>query len=111
MEQGAKWGARPDMIYKASAAAGELYETLTGLDLVKENVRLDAVFDEFNLIVKFEYTGEKLTITHKRPSPEELLKDDQALSRLSCFLISQYADKIKSESVQDKHKIHMFFED
>ncbi len=110
MEQGSRWGARPDVIHKASAAASELYETLTGLDLARGNVRLDAVFDELNLVVSFEYAGEKLAITHQRPSPDELLEDDQALSRFSCFLITQYADKIKLESVQDKHRIHMVFE-
>lgn len=107
---GGKWGARPEVIRKAAAAASELHESLTSLGLARDEVRLNVSFDEFQLAVCAEYEGKMLSLSNNCPQPGDLLEDDQALSRLSGFLITQYADNVAVESIQGKIRVKMVFE-
>lgn len=111
LDLGGKWGARPEVIRKAAAAAAELHETLTEQGLSRgEEMLLAASFDEFHLRVDMSYQGEPVILGHSRPSPEQLLEDDQAFARLSGYLISQYADTVGLETSGDGQKVRMVFE-
>ena len=111
LDLGGKWGARPEVILKAAAAAAELHESLAGQELFRgEEVLLEASFDEFHVQVDMTYQGEPVILSHCRPSPEQLLEDDQAFARLSGYLISQYADTVRLETTGDTHRVRMVFE-
>jgi xanthine permease XanP len=73
-------------------------------------MRLKVSFDEYLLTVCALYTGPELVFTGHRPSPEELLHDDHALTRLSGFLVTKYADKVTQEKVQGGQQIRMTFQ-
>ena len=49
-------------------------------------------------------------VTNERPHPHELLEDEQALARLSGFLVTQYADKVKQVDLQQKRRVRLSFE-
>ncbi|CQR74855.1 Xanthine permease XanP [Sporomusa ovata DSM 2662] len=94
---GAAWGARSDVIHRASSAIIEFFETASGLELVKEGkVRLKVSFDEYHITVNIIYNGVLLEFPEKRPTDEELLNDDTAIVKLSGFLMRKYSNKIES---------------
>lgn len=111
LDLGGKWGARPEVIRKAAAAVAELHESLSGQGLSRDQkVLLEASFDEFQVQAVLTYQGAPITLSRHRPSPEQLLEDDQALARLSCYLVSQYADTMRLETSGDTHRVRMVFE-
>lgn len=107
---GGKWGARPDVIHRAASAGAELHETIAASCAGNGEMRLKVSFDEYLLTVCALYTGPELVFTRHRPSPEELLHDDHALTRLSGFLVTKYADKVTQEKVQGGQQIRMTFQ-
>jgi NCS2 family nucleobase:cation symporter-2 len=109
-DMGGKWGARADDIRKTAAACAELHESMMDPAAMGREMRLEVTFDEYTLSVCAEYEGDELIVTNHRPSPEELLEDEQALARLSGFLVTQYADRVSVESVRDKQRVVLRFE-
>ena len=107
---GGAWGARPEVIAKATSALNELMETLQAQQLIKGPMLIDASFEEFNLNVDVSYQGELLAISQQRPTEQELLEDDMAFVRLSGFLLTKFADKISSEQKNDRCHVHFNFQ-
>jgi len=95
--QGATWGARKDVVDRASAALNELMESIAIQSLTEGPVTVDVSFDEFNLDMAVQYRGEMLSIPDICPTQSSLLTDDNAFADLSAFMIRRYSDKITSE--------------
>jgi xanthine permease XanP len=95
---GAKWGARPEIISRASFAANQLVEAVADNGWKAGTLTLEASFDEFNLIVHASYPGAPLTFPNKRPTDHEIMEMDDGMSRLAGFLLRHNADRIRSES-------------
>jgi xanthine permease XanP len=108
--QGGIWGARRDVIVRATAALNEFVESATALDLVKEKAQAVVSFDEFNLEVDIRYDGELIEFPSRRPTEEALLADEKAVAGLSGFLIRQYADRVSAEVNNGRCRIHMHFD-
>ncbi|MBP2636977.1 MAG: UraA [Firmicutes bacterium] len=105
---GAAWGARREVIHRASSAIIEFFETASSLELVSEGkVRLEVSFDEYNVAVKIIYNGFLVELPERRPTEEELLNDDNALLRLSGYLMRKYANKITAY-IEDENCILQF---
>ena len=107
---GGAWGARPEVIAKATSALNELMETLQAQKLIQGPLLIDASFEEFNLNVDVSYQGELLEISKQRPTERELLEDDAAFIRLSGFLLTKFADKISSEHKNGRCHVHFNFQ-
>ncbi|GAB6058065.1 solute carrier family 23 protein [Desulfonatronum parangueonense] len=108
-DMGGKWGARQEVVRKAAGACAELHESVCGTSSAAGEMRLEVSFDEYVLKVCAEYEGPELIATHHRPSPEELLEDDQALARMSGYLVMQYADKVQLENVANRRTVRLSF--
>jgi xanthine permease XanP len=108
--QGGSWGARKEVISLATSAMNELVEGVRTLELAKDNIEVAAAFDEFNLDVDFRYRGELMTFPSKRPSEADLLLDEKAVAGLAGFLIRQYANAIKTETVNGDCRIRLHFD-
>jgi xanthine permease XanP len=108
--QGEVWGARRDVIRRATAALNEFVESAASLGLVKGKTQVELSFDEFNLDLDIRYDGELMEFPSRRPTAEALLADDKALANLSGFLIRQYADRVKAETVNGRCRIQMHFD-
>jgi xanthine permease XanP len=108
--QGGLWGARRDVIMRATAALNEFVESAAGLDLVKGNVQTEVSFDEFNLDLDIRYDGELMQFPSRRPSEDALLADEKAIVGLSGFLIRQYADRVRSEVVNGRCRVQLHFD-
>jgi xanthine permease XanP len=108
--QGGVWGARRDVIMRATAALNEFAESAAGLGLVKGKAQAEVSFDEFNLDMDIRYDGELMEFPSRRPTEDALLADDNAVASLSGFLIRQYADRVKAETANGRCRIQMHFD-
>ena len=108
--QGGLWGARRDVIIRATAALNEFVESAAGLGLVEGKVQAEVSFDEFNLDVDIRYDGELMELPSRRPTEDALLADEKAIVGLSGFLICKYADRVKAEMVNGRCRIQMHFD-
>lgn len=109
-ECGGTWGARPDVVSRATSAVAQCVESLAEFGLVRDKILIDASFEEFNLNVDIEYEGVLPVLAKTRPTEEELLNDEDGFAKLSGYLLTRYADKITTESKDGRCKLHFNFE-
>jgi len=108
--QGALWGARKEVIVRATSAMNEFVEAARTLGLTPGKIRVIASFDEFNLDVEFRYRGALMEFPTKRPSEAEILEDELAVARLAGFLIKNYADRIRSDCDAGQCRVQFHFD-
>ncbi|MGH7825125.1 MAG: uracil-xanthine permease family protein, partial [Candidatus Binatia bacterium] len=108
--QGGVWGARRDVIMRATAALNVFVESAAGVGLVKGKAQAEVSFDEFNLDMDIRYDGELMKFPSRRPTEDALLADENAVASLSGFLIRQYADRVRSETVNGRCRVQLHFD-
>lgn len=108
--QGAQWGARADIIARASFAANQLVEAVAENCWTHGPLTLQASFDEFNLDIQATYTGTPMVFPNQRPSDEDIIDTTDGMSRLAGFMLRHNADRIRSESRGDRAHIWFHFE-
>jgi NCS2 family nucleobase:cation symporter-2 len=108
--QGGKWGARREIIQKATAALNEVYETAQTATGQPTTVNVEARFDELNLDLTVRYAGPRLELPTSPPGQEDLLNDEHALLRLSGYLIRRQADQVRIEEHDGICTVHLHFE-
>jgi NCS2 family nucleobase:cation symporter-2 len=108
--QGGLWGARRDVIMRATAALNEFVESAAALGLVKGKAQAEVSFDEFNLDTDIRYDGELMEFPSRRPTEDALLADEKAVAGLSGFLIRQYADRVKAEMANGRCRVQLHFD-
>jgi NCS2 family nucleobase:cation symporter-2 len=95
--QGAIWGARAEVIARASWAIAQV------IDAVAENCWLEGPlviavsFDEFNLEVDVTYRGEALEFPDRRPTEDEILESEGGVRRLAGYTLRHLADQVRAE--------------
>ena len=101
--QGGIWGARPEVIYNATAAMNEFMEARSGPDSEgsAKPLTMTVSFDEFNLDVDIRYEGEPVHLPKERPSHADLRADPAAGAHLAAFLMRGYADNIRLSQDED----------
>ena len=107
---GSTWGARPDVIQRATAALNELLETVTAHPFARGPLEVAVSFDEFNLDADIRYDGKLMPFSAMRPSDADLLDDESALAALSGFLIRQYADRLEAEESRGRCRVRLHFD-
>ena len=90
---GAAWGARTEVMARATSTLVELMETLHRLELARGLVTIEARFDEFNLDLDVAYAGTALEFPDQRPRRNAILDSDPALAALSGYLVHRLADR------------------
>lgn len=110
-KQGGRWGARREVIFKASAAMNELMELITASEVSTDGeVTMNLLFDELNLDVDVCYDGKKLEFPEKRPDPDRISEDTRSHLRLAGYLVTRHADKVNTVSKHNHQHIHLHFE-
>jgi xanthine permease XanP len=105
--QGAAWGARREVIYRAVSAINELFEAVTSSGLAEGKVEMEVAFDEFNLEVEARYEGEPPVLPSVRPGDDDLLEEGAVFSG---FMIRRYADSVKVESKDGVCRVRLHFD-
>lgn len=91
---GATWGARRDVIDRASFNLQQSLETIVeGCD-PRGPLEIAVSFDEFNLDVRVSYAGAPLELPERRPTNEEIMESEEGQRRLAGFLLRRYADRV-----------------
>ena len=92
--QGAAWGARREVINRASFNLLQSIETIVGACTPQKPLTVEASFDEFNLDLRVSYDGPPLALPVKRPSSEEVIASDEGERLLAGFMLRQFADRV-----------------
>jgi xanthine permease XanP len=108
--QGATWGARKEVIDRATYAMNEFMEAAGTLDLARGKIAAEVSFDEFNLDVNLRYDGVLMEFPQERPTQVDLLSDETGVAKLAGFLIRNYVDRIKSDCVDGRCRIQFHFD-
>jgi NCS2 family nucleobase:cation symporter-2 len=104
---GARWGARRDVIDRATFILEQSIETIVEACDPRGPLEVSAAFDEFNLDLEVSYVGAPLELPGKRPSNEEIMASEEGQRRLAGFLLRRYADDVQA-SVRDGRSIVRF---
>jgi NCS2 family nucleobase:cation symporter-2 len=108
--QGAAWGARRDVIDRASFNVQQSVETLASSSVASGPLEVAASFDEFNLDVRVSYDGPPLELPEQRPSNEEIMASAEGERRLAGYLLRRYADRVSATQSNGRSTILFHFD-
>jgi xanthine permease XanP len=94
--QGAAWGARRDVIDRATFNLTQSIETIVDSGAAGGPLDVQASFDEFNLDLRVSYAGPPLELPERRPTNEEIMASEEGQRRLAGFLLRRLADRVQS---------------
>lgn len=103
-KQGGLWGARKEVMQRASFAVCEALESVEAINCKMVPVDMSVSFDEYSIDITLGYVGIPLSSTSKCPSLEDLDEENSGIY-LSMFLIRKYCDSFKISSKDDKKNI------
>jgi xanthine/uracil permease len=107
---GANWGARRDVIERASAAVAEAVETLLSLGAERTDIALEARLDESRLHVCVDYSGVRLPLPEQRPDLTEVVSDVAKLPQLGGFIVRRLADELTQKSKGPREHLTLAFD-
>jgi NCS2 family nucleobase:cation symporter-2 len=116
-QQGRSWGARSEVVKRAEYATWQAFEILTEHGLLDEGsdnnaiIVLHTLFNEHSFTVILKYSGEVLPIMTKRPSPEDMLMDDNAILQMAGYLLYHLADNVKTRHDGERCELRLLFND
>jgi len=108
--QGALWGARRDVIDRASFNLTQSIETIVDGCEPQGPLEIAATFDEFNLDLRVMYSGPPLELPEKRPSNEEIMASEEGQRRLAGFMLRRYADRVAATHKAGRSTILFHFD-
>ncbi len=108
--QGTAWGARRDVIDRASFNLAQSIETIVeGCD-PQGPLTVEASFDEFNLDLRVSYPGAPLELPEVRPSNEEIMASEDGQRKLAGFLLRRLADRVQATRTGDRSTLLFHFD-
>jgi NCS2 family nucleobase:cation symporter-2 len=109
-ENGATWGARRDVIERASFNLSQSIEAiLEGCD-PQGPLEITASFDEFSLDVRVSYAGKPLELPEKRPTNEEIMTSEDGQRRLAGYMLRRHADRVSATHKSGRSTILFHFD-
>jgi NCS2 family nucleobase:cation symporter-2 len=108
--QGAAWGARREVIYRAISATNELFEAVGPTGLAEGDIDVEVSFDELNLDVVARYRGEPPALPSTRPAEEELLREGPSATGLAGFMMTRYANSVRVDTKDGACRVRLHFD-
>jgi xanthine permease XanP len=105
--QGAHWAARRDIVNRVVFGVVQSLELLGDLP---GGAEIEASFDEFNLDVRIRYAGAPLVIPERRPSPREIVANEEGERLLAGYLLRRSADRISCRKLGERAEVHMHYD-
>lgn len=106
---GAAWGARKDVIQKASRALAECAEWVQAAEHA-ETLVVTATYDEYNVDLVLAYPGRAPVLNTERPSPRDILEKEGGAAALAGYLVQQYADRVTPKQEGPNAELHLHFD-
>jgi NCS2 family nucleobase:cation symporter-2 len=107
---GARWGARPDIVDRAVYGADQLIEAVIEHGHPSGALELQARFDEFDFELRLSYEGTAIELPEQRPSTQEIRDTDAGAMRLAGFLLRRNADRARVEQQGSRIAIQFHFD-
>lgn len=107
---GAAWGARRDVIERASFNLTQSIETIVEGCEPRGPLEISASFDEFNLDLRVSYAGPALVLPEKRPTNEEIMESDEGQRKLAGFMLRRQADRVAATHKAGRSTILFHFD-
>ena len=107
---GGSWGARRDVMYRAGSALFEFLEHGFTSGLMKAGATVQISFDEFNVDIFIKYEGMPVPEKVVQPTPEELMEDPDAFSRLSLAMVAANADRFTVTNAKGFTTAHLHYD-
>jgi NCS2 family nucleobase:cation symporter-2 len=107
--QGAKWGARADVIKRAAYGTIQLIDAIAAEYRREGAIVIAVTFDEFNLDVRVSYSGGQLCFPDVRPSLEQIRESEDGARLLAGYMLRRNADRVRSESADDRSRVLFHF--
>ncbi len=92
--QGGVWGARRDVIARATFAAQQLVEVIAENCEPQGPIILSGSFDEFDLAVEASYVGAPLEFPEEPPSKDQIRESEDGARLLAGYLLRHNADRV-----------------
>ena len=108
--QGALWGARRDVIARATLALDHLLEAVVSHCEPQGPLELKVTFDEFRLTAELNHTGLSLDVPATRPTPDEIVDSPDGVRRLSGYLVGKGADGARAHQRGGRQVTELRFE-
>jgi xanthine permease XanP len=108
--QGRSWGARHDIMERASFGVSQAVESIREMWEPRGPIRIDARFDEFNLDVQVAYSGDPIELPERRPSNEEIIETDDGHRRLAGYMLRRNADRVATSRKGDESVLQFHFD-
>jgi xanthine/uracil permease len=111
-QQGRLWGARRDVVSRAEHASWQAFEMLLNgfIDPAHPEIVLSTRSDEYSLTLIFEYQGTLPPVGAERPTPEEMIETDDAEARLTGYMLSHLADRVRVQNQGAECTLRLTFE-
>jgi xanthine permease XanP len=109
-EQGSLWGARPEIVKRATFGTLQLLEVLVENYWRRGPFVIEASFDEFNLDVRVTYEGDVMEFADKRPSAEQIRESAEGVRLLAGFMLRRNADRVRSDAKDGRASVLFHFD-
>ena len=106
-DQGARWGARREIV---SAATFGIVQLLEVIGQSPGGVEIEASFDEFNLDLRVRYTGKPLVIPENKPTPREIIANEDGERLLAGYLLRKSVDRIACKTVGERAEVLLHYD-
>ena len=106
-DQGARWGARREIVNSATFGVVQVLEVI---GQPPGGVVIEASFDEFNLDLYVRYAGEPLLIPENKPSPGEIVGSADGEKLLAGYLLRRSADRIECKVNDGRTEIQLHYD-
>jgi NCS2 family nucleobase:cation symporter-2 len=70
--------------------------------LATGDISVDIAFDEYNLDLDVSYAGQAIELVKTRPDRDTLLNDPTGIAKLSGWLLSQRAERVRVRTDGDR---------
>jgi NCS2 family nucleobase:cation symporter-2 len=107
---GATWGARPDVVSRATFGVIQLLDAVRQIGWREGPVEIAATFDEFNLDVRASYIGEPLEFPDQRPSDSDIVASEHGARLLAGFMLRRCADRLRSQSKDGRASVFLHYD-
>ncbi|MCG8548397.1 MAG: purine/pyrimidine permease, partial [Alphaproteobacteria bacterium] len=108
-DQGAAWGARTDVVKRATDALTEFVDVAAPMDRVGDKIRINARYDQLHLDLFLLYGGEPIELPETPPRPDAIDGDGDILRQLSGYMIRAAASQVTAARRGDLNMLHLRF--
>lgn len=104
-------GLRRALVDHAQLGTMQAVETLFDSGILRQpKVAVALRYDDLHLDVIITYEGEALPIGAARPTPEQLLEDDDALLRMTAHIVTGLADSCRTRTEDGATRLELRFD-